>query len=196
LAERTALNLHCHLSGIASVTAEWVSAVAGTNAVIRDTRKTTPGLRMVEKYAVRRGGGVNHRMNLSSAVLVKGNHVAAAGAIALSVVEAFTLVRGRVKDLPIEIEVDSLDQLTEAISAGADLILLDNFTVDQMKSSVEMRRVHQASFGRPVLLEASGGLILENARAIAATGVDFRAVRSLTHSSPSLDIGLDFNGSR
>ena len=192
LAERTALNLLCHLSGIASATAEWVSAVAGTNAVIRDTRKTTPGLRMVEKYAVRCGGGMNHRMNLSDAVLVKDNHVAAAGGI----VGAFTLVRGRVKDLPIEIEVDSLDQLTEAISAGVDLILLDNFTVDQMKSAVELRRVHQASFGRPVLLEASGGLTLENARAIATTGVDYLAVGSLTHSSPSLDIGLDFKGPR
>jgi nicotinate-nucleotide pyrophosphorylase (carboxylating) len=192
LAERTALNLLCHLSGIASATAEWVSAVAGTKSVIRDTRKTTPGLRMVEKYAVRCGGGVNHRMNLSDAVLVKDNHVAAAGGI----VEALTLVRGRVKDLPIEIEVDSLDQLTEAISAGADLILLDNFTVDEMKFAVEIRRVHQATFGRPVLLEASGGLTLETARAVATTGVDFLAVGSLTHSSSSLDIGLDFSGSR
>lgn len=192
LAERTALNLLCHLSGIASATAAWVAAVAGTHCAIRDTRKTTPGLRMVEKYAVRCGGGVNHRMNLSDAVLVKDNHVVAAGGIS----EAFSLVRSRVTDLPIEIEVDSLEQLSEAIDAGADLILLDNFSVDQMKAAVEMRRLHEVTVARAVLLEASGGLTLENARETAATGVDFLAVGGLTHSSPSLDIGLDFNDSR
>ena len=186
--ERTALNLLCHLSGIASTTAQWVRAVAGTGAVIRDTRKTTPGLRALEKYAVRCGGGMNHRMNLSDAVLVKDNHIAAAG----GVVATFSLVRAHVDDLSIEIEVDNLDQLDTAIEAGADLVLLDNFSVDDLRRAVETGRRHLSTTGRPVLFEASGGLTLATVRAVADTGVQFLAVGNLTHSSPILDIGLDF----
>ncbi len=189
IAERSALNLLCHLSGIASVTAQWVDAVAGTGAFIRDTRKTTPGLRALEKYAVRCGGGVNHRMNLSDAVLIKDNHVAAVGGVA----EAFAMVRRHVKDLPIEIEVDTLDQLLAAIEAGADLVLLDNFSLDNMRMAIEIGRQHERATGRPVLFEASGGLTLETACAVAQSGVQFLAVGNLTHSSPILDIGLDFS---
>lgn len=179
-AERPALNLIGHLSGIATVTATWVQTIQGTDAAIRDTRKTTPGLRALEKYAVRCGGGVNHRMTLSDAALVKDNHVVAAG----GVVEAFTLVRTRYPELPIEVEVDSLDQLEAVIDAGADLVLLDNFTPEQMREAVRRTR------GR-VRLEASGGLTLGVAAEVAASGVDYLAVGALTHSAPVLDIGAD-----
>lgn len=179
-AERPALNLIGHLSGIATVTARWVREVAGTPAVIRDTRKTTPGLRALEKYAVRCGGGVNHRMSLADAALVKDNHVVAAGGVA----EAFTRVRENYPNVPVEVEVDSLDQLDSVVEAGADLVLLDNFTPDQMREAV--RRV-----GGRVRLEASGGLSLETAATVAATGVDYLAVGALTHSAPVLDIGAD-----
>lgn len=178
--ERTSLNLLCHLSGIATVTSQWVSAVAATGARVRDTRKTTPGLRAVEKYAVRCGGGTNHRMSLSDAALVKDNHVVAAGGVAA----AFEAVRRRFPGVPLEVEVDSLDQLREALAAGADEVLLDNFTVEQMRSAVDVNA------GR-AKLEASGGLTLEQAAAVAATGVDFLAVGALTHSAPALDIGAD-----
>lgn len=179
-AERTALNLLCHLSGVATLTRRWVDAVAGTKARIRDTRKTLPGLRMLEKYAVRCGGGVNHRMSLSDAALIKDNHVAGAG----SVTVAFDAVGKMAPDLPVEVECDTLAQVDEAVAAGADLILLDNFSVADMAEAV--RRT--AGLAR---LEASGGLRLEDAAAVAATGVDYLAVGALTHSAPVLDIGLD-----
>jgi nicotinate-nucleotide pyrophosphorylase (carboxylating) len=179
-AERTALNLIGHLSGVASLTRRWVDAIDGTGAAIRDTRKTMPGLRVLEKYAVRMGGGVNHRMSLSDAALVKDNHVVAAG----GVVPAFERVRAAYPDIPLEIEVDTLEQAREVIDAGADLVLLDNMPPDLMREAVAYSR------GR-ARLEASGRLSLDNARAVAATGVDYLAVGALTHSAPVLDIGLD-----
>jgi nicotinate-nucleotide pyrophosphorylase (carboxylating) len=179
-AERTALNLLCHMSGTATLTARWVDTVTGTGARIRDTRKTLPGLRALEKYAVRCGGGVNHRMSLSDAALIKDNHVAGAG----SVTAAFDAVGKMAPDLPVEVECDTLAQVDEAVAAGADLILLDNFSVADMAEAV--RRT--AGLAR---LEASGGLRLADAAAVAATGVDYLAVGALTHSAPALDIGLD-----
>jgi nicotinate-nucleotide pyrophosphorylase (carboxylating) len=187
-AERTALNLMCHLSGVATATSQWVDAVAGTGAIIRDTRKTTPGLRRLEKYAVRCGGGQNHRMSLSDAALVKDNHIAAAGGVK----EAFGLVRARAAHLPIEIEVDTIDQLRVAIAAGADVVLLDNMSPDIMREAVAVTAEHKAATGKDVLLEASGGLTLDRAEDVGATGVHFISVGGLTHSSPILDIGLDF----
>jgi len=187
-AERTALNLLCHLSGVATATSKWVDAIAGTSSIIRDTRKTTPMLRAMEKYAVRCGGGQNHRMSLSDAALVKDNHIAAAG----GVVEAFSKVRELAATLPIEIEVDTLDQLRVALSAGADVVLLDNMSPNIMREAVVIAAEHKANTGKDVLLEASGGLTLERAYAVAETGVHFISVGGLTHSSPILDIGLDF----
>ena len=178
--ERTMLNLLCHLSGIATLTARWVDAVAGTRAQIRDTRKTTPGLRALEKYAVRCGGGVNHRMGLWDAALVKDNHVAAAGGVAA----AFQAVRERFPLVAVEVECDTVVQVNEAIAAGADLILLDNMTLADLRACVEV-----APPG--LLLEASGGLSLANASDVAATGVHFLAVGALTHSAPILDLGMD-----
>ena len=174
------MNLLGHMSGVATLTARWVEAVAGTGARIRDTRKTLPGLRMLEKYAVRCGGGVNHRMSLSDAALIKDNHVAGAG----SVTAAFDAVGKLAPDLPVEVECDTLEQVGEAVAAGAGLILLDNFSVADMAEAV--RRT--AGLAK---LEASGGLRLEDAAAVAATGVDYLAVGALTHSAPVLDIGLD-----
>ncbi len=179
-AERTALNLLCHLSGIATLTSRWVDAVAGTGAQVRDTRKTLPGLRALEKYAVRCGGGVNHRMSLSDAALIKDNHVAAAG----SLTAALAAVRELAGGLPVEVECDTLAQVAEALTAGAELILLDNFSVGQLAEAVRL------TAGR-ARLEASGGLTLSTARDVAMTGVDFLAVGALTHSAPALDIGLD-----
>lgn len=179
-AERTALNLLGHMSGVATLTRRWVEAVAGTGARIRDTRKTLPGLRMLEKYAVRCGGGVNHRMSLSDAALIKDNHVAGAG----SVTAAFDAVGKLAPDLQVEVECDTLEQVDEAVAAGAGLILLDNFSVPDMAEAV--RRTSGLA-----KLEASGGLRLEDAAAVAATGVDYLAVGALTHSAPVLDIGLD-----
>jgi nicotinate-nucleotide pyrophosphorylase (carboxylating) len=179
-AERTALNLLGHLSGVASLTRRWVDAVAGTGALVRDTRKTLPGLRVLEKYAVRCGGGVNHRMSLSDAALVKDNHVVAAG----GVVPAFERVRAAYPGLPLEIEVDTVEQAREVIDAGADLVLLDNMSPDLMREVV-------AFAGGRARLEASGGLTLETARAVAETGVDYLSIGALTHSAPVLDIGLD-----
>ena len=181
LAERTALNFLCHLSGIATLTAQWVKVIAGTQAVIRDTRKTTPGLRVLEKYAVQMGGGENHRMSLSDAALIKDNHIAAAGDIA----QAVAAVAQRFPNLEVEVEVDTLEQLTVALAAGAQLILLDNMTPEQCQQAVRITN------GR-AKLEASGGLTLESAREYAETGVDYLAVGALTHSAPILDIGLDF----
>ena len=179
-AERTALNLIGHLSGVATLTRQWVDAVAGTGARIRDTRKTLPGLRALEKYAVRAGGGENHRMSLSDAALVKDNHVAAAG----GVVEAFELVRAAYPGLALEIEADTVAQAKAVIDAGAVLVLLDNMSPD------DMRAVVAYAAGR-CRLEASGGLRLANAREVAETGVDYLSVGALTHSAPQLDIGLD-----
>lgn len=179
-AERPALNLLGHLSGIATVTREWVDAVAGTGAAVRDTRKTTPGMRRLEKYAVRCGGGMNHRMSLSDAALVKDNHVVAAGGVAA----AFDAVRRGFPGIDVEVEVDSLDQLKEVLAAGADLVLLDNFTTEQMREAVRV------TAGR-ARLEASGGLSLPVAAEVASTGVDYLAVGALTHSAPVLDIGAD-----
>jgi nicotinate-nucleotide pyrophosphorylase (carboxylating) len=182
-AERTALNLLTHLSGVATMTRIWVEAVSASKAQIRDTRKTLPGLRALEKYAVRCGGGVNHRMSLSDAALIKDNHVVAAG----SVRRAFELVTAAAPDLPVEIEVDSVQQCSEAIAAGAQLILLDNMSLSDMKTCVALA----AESDSRVLLEASGGLTLERAAAVADTGVDYLAIGALTHSAPVLDIGLD-----
>jgi len=187
-AERTALNLLCHLSGVATATALWADALDGTGTRVRDTRKTTPGLRVLEKYAVRCGGGVNHRMYLSDAALVKDNHVVAAGGVA----EAFDQVRAMWPGLPVEVEVDSLGQLTEVLDAGADLVLLDNFSPEQMRLAVGIAKEHAAHSGAArASLEASGGLTLRDAAVVGATGVDFVAVGALTHSAPVLDIGAD-----
>ncbi len=183
-AERTALNILGHLSGIATLTRAWVDEVAGTGAQIRDTRKTHAGLRALEKYAVRCGGGVNHRMSLSDAALVKDNHVAAAGGAA----QAFALVRAAAPGLVIEVEVDTLEQAREVVDAGAELVLLDNMGTEDMRSAVAYARA------RGVRTEASGGLGLAGARAVAETGVDYLAVGALTHSAPVLDIGLDLEG--
>lgn len=182
-AERTALNLVCHLSGIATTTAAWVDAVRGTRAKVRDTRKTLPGLRVLQKYAVRVGGGVNHRLGLGDAALIKDNHVAAAG----SVVEALRAVREAAPDLPCEVEVDSLEQLDEVLAEKPELVLLDNFPVWQTQTAVQRRDARAPA----VLLESSGGLSLDNAATYAATGVDYLAVGALTHSVRALDIGLD-----
>jgi nicotinate-nucleotide pyrophosphorylase (carboxylating) len=180
-AERTALNLIGRLSGVATLTRRWVDAVAGTGAVIRDTRKTTPGLRVLEKYAVRCGGGVNHRMALGDAALVKDNHVSAAGGITAAV-EA---VRAHAPDILLEVECDTLDQVREAIDAGVELVLLDNFSLEDTRAAVGLVR------GSGVRLEASGGLDLARAHEVAATGVDYLAVGALTHSAPVLDLGFD-----
>ncbi len=179
-AERSALNLLCQLSGVATVTAAWVDAVAGTGAAIRDTRKTVPGLRSLQKYAVRCGGGVNHRMSLSDAALVKDNHVLAAGGVA----EAFAAVRARYATLPVEVECDTVEQVAAVVAAGADLVLLDNMTVEQVREAVEL------TAGR-AQLEASGGLTIDRARRYAQTGVTYLAVGALTSSAPVLDIGVD-----
>ena len=181
--ERTMLNLVCHLSGIATATAAWVDAVSGTKARIRDTRKTLPGLRVLQKYAVRVGGGVNHRLGLGDAVLIKDNHVAAAG----SVVDALRAVRAAAPELPCEVEVDSLEQLDEVLAEQPELVLLDNFPVWQTQMAVQRRDARAPA----VLLESSGGLSLETAATYAETGVDYLAVGALTHSVRVLDIGLD-----
>ncbi len=186
-AERTALNLLTHLSGVATVTAAWVDAVDGTGCAIRDTRKTLPGLRLLEKYAVRCGGGVNHRLGLGDAVLVKDNHVLAAG----SVSAALAAVRARAPELACEVEVTTLDELDAMLAERAELVLLDNFTPADCAEAV--RRVRAA--GVETRLEASGGLTLDVARAYAETGVDYLAVGALTHSAPALDLGMDLRTS-
>jgi nicotinate-nucleotide pyrophosphorylase (carboxylating) len=179
-AERTALNYLCHLSGVATATSRWVAALAGTGTRVRDTRKTTPGLRALEKYAVRCGGGVNHRATLSDQALVKDNHVLAAG----GVVAAYEAVRSSYPGLPVQVEVTALDQLRDLLAAGAPEILLDNMSLDQLTEAVRI------TAGR-ARLEASGGLTLDRAREVAATGVDFVAVGALTHSAAVLDIAMD-----
>jgi len=168
------------LSGIATLTRRWVDEVSEFGVSIRDTRKTTPGLRELEKFAVRIGGGVNHRMSLSDAALIKDNHVVAAGGVK----QAFGAVRQKYPNLPLEVEVDSLEQLKEVVEAGAELVLLDNMSLEQCRAAVTI------AAGR-TKLEASGNLTLENAKAYAKTGVDYLAVGALTHSAPVFDIGLD-----
>jgi len=182
-AERTMLNLMCHLSGIATATSAWVDAVAGTDCKIRDSRKTLPGLRGLQKYAVRVGGGVNHRMGLGDAALIKDNHVAAAG----SVVAALRAVRAAAPDIECEVEVDTLAQLDEVLAEGVDLVLLDNFPLWQTQSAVQRRDAASPT----TKLESSGGLTLDVAADYARTGVDFLAVGGLTHSVAVLDLGLD-----
>lgn len=180
--ERTMLNLLTHLSGVATLTRLWVDQVAGTGAVIRDTRKTLPGLRHLQKYAVRCGGGTNHRMALGEAALVKDNHVAAAG----GVTEAVHAVRAHAADVDLEVECDTIDQVRQAIDAGATLLLLDNMSTTEMRAAVAL-----TSSSPRVRLEASGGLTLERAREVATVGIDYIAVGQLTHSAPALDLGLD-----
>jgi nicotinate-nucleotide pyrophosphorylase (carboxylating) len=180
-AERTALNLMGHLSGIATLTHAYVEAVAGTGATITDTRKTTPGLRALEKYAVRCGGGVNHRFGLDDAILIKDNHVAAAGGVGNAIRRARAAAGHLVM---VEAEVDGLDQLDQALAEGPDVIMLDNFSLDDLRFAVARAK-------GLVRLEASGGVTLETVRAIAETGVDVISVGALTHSAPVLDIGLD-----
>ncbi len=184
LGERTALNLLGRMSGVATLTRAWVEAVAGTGAAVRDTRKTTPMLRSLEKYAVRCGGGLNHRMTLAASALVKDNHALAAG----GVVAAYQRVRAAYPTLEVEVEVDTLADARAVVDAGADFVLLDNFSVAELSEAV-------ALLGNRARLEASGGLTLDNAAAVAATGVDYLAVGALTHSAPVLDIGLDFDAS-
>jgi nicotinate-nucleotide pyrophosphorylase (carboxylating) len=179
-AERTALNFLGHLSGIATTTNKWVNEISGTNAKVRDTRKTTPGLRLLEKYAVKAGGGTNHRMSLNDQALIKDNHIVASG----SIKSAVEKVKDKFSELEFEIEVDNLDQLNEALAVDAKLILLDNFSIEDLKKAV-------VTVNKKAKLEASGGITLENARKIAETGVDFLAVGALTHSAPVLDIGGD-----
>jgi nicotinate-nucleotide pyrophosphorylase (carboxylating) len=184
-AERTALNLLSHLSGVATATRRLVDLAAGTRAAIIDTRKTNPGLRALEKAAVRDGGGRNHRFGLDDAILIKDNHVAAAGGVAAALGRA-KAVKGHLT--PVEVEVDSLDQLAEAIPFHPDVIMLDNFTLDDLRRAVALTR---AGAGASIRLEASGGVSLQTVRAIAETGVDAISVGALTHSAPALDIGLD-----
>lgn len=180
LAERTALNLISRMSGIATSTKRWADEVSGSKTKIRDTRKTTPGLRVIEKYAVRVGGGINHRSSLSESALLKDNHIAAAGSIS----QAFRAIREKFPEVEVEVEVDTLEQLEEALDAGVELILLDNMDLAMTRKAVEIT----ASRAR---LESSGGIKLENARAYAECGVDFLAIGALTHSAPILDISLE-----
>jgi len=182
-AERTALNLLCHLSGVATATAAWVSEVDGTGCAIRDSRKTLPGLRLLQKYAVRCGGGVNHRLGLGDAVLIKDNHVVAAG----SVTAALAAARAHAPELPCEVEVDTLEQLEEALAAAADEVLLDNFTPEQCRLAVARRD----EVSPKTRLESSGGLTIDRGKAYARSGVDYLSVGGLTHSSPALDLGMD-----
>jgi nicotinate-nucleotide pyrophosphorylase (carboxylating) len=180
-AERVALNLITMMSGVATATRAWVDALAGTDTKVRDSRKTLPGLRMLQKYAVRMGGGINHRMSLADAALIKDNHVIAAG----GVVPAYRAVRESFPDTPIEVEVTSAEQARQVVAAGATEILLDNMTVPQM-TAIVAELADQATF------EASGGLTIQNASEVAQSGVNFVAVGAITHSAPVLDIALDF----
>jgi nicotinate-nucleotide pyrophosphorylase (carboxylating) len=181
-AERTMLNFVTHLSGIATATRAWADAIAGTGAVVRDTRKTLPGLRALQKYAVRCGGGQNHRLGLGDAALIKDNHVAAAGGIT----KAIEAVRAAAPSVPLEVECDTLGQVREALEAGARFILLDNMGVAALREAVAVARTFPG-----VKLESSGGLRLGSAREVASTGVDYLSVGALTHSSRALDLGLD-----
>ncbi|MEY3388359.1 MAG: hypothetical protein RI944_1132 [Actinomycetota bacterium] len=179
-AERTALNFLSHLSGIATLTNKWVKEISSTSATIRDTRKTTPGLRILEKYAVRCGGGKNHRMSLNDQALIKDNHIVAAG----SIQKAIEKVKDKFPNLELEIEVDNLEQLQDVLKTDIKLILLDNFSIEDLDKAVSLN-------SKKAKLEASGGIIFENALKIAQTGVDYLAIGALTHSAPVLDIGGD-----
>ena len=184
-AERTAVNFLQHLSGVASETRRYVDAVSGLHAKIVDTRKTTPGLRKLEKYAVRMGGGQNHRQNLADGILIKDNHIQAMALQGLGIGDVVKRANARASHtIKVEIEVDTIAQLREVLDAGADLILLDNMSTKQMREAVEI------TDGRAVL-EASGGITLETVRSIAETGVDIISVGALTHSAPALNVGLD-----
>ena len=183
-AERTSLNLLGRLSGIATITRQWADAVAGTGARVRDTRKTTPGLRDLEKYAVRCGGGVNHRRGLFDAYLIKDNHIAAAGGVGAALAG---VARARRANVEVQVEVDDMDQLREALAHRPPSILLDNFTLDELTEAVRTIR----DIAPQTTIEASGGLRLAQAHDVAVTGVDYLAVGQLTHSAPQLDIGLD-----
>ena len=183
LAERTALNFLQHLSGVATLTARYVAAVSGTRARLVDTRKTTPGMRLLEKAAVRSGGGHNHRLHLGDGVLIKDNHLAAARAQGLGLGEVVRRAKQQARGLPVEVEVSSAEQAKEAAEAGADIIMLDNMTPAEMKLAT-------SQLPPGVQTEASGGVTLENIRAIAAAGVDIISVGALTHSAPALDINL------
>jgi len=180
-AERVALNLITMMSGVATATRAWVDALAGTKTQVRDSRKTIPGLRMLQKYAVRIGGGINHRMSLADAALIKDNHVIAAG----GVVEAYRAVRQSFPEISVEVEVTSVEQARQVVAAGASAVLLDNMSTDAMASIV-------AELADRATFEASGGLTLLNAAEVAQTGVNFVAVGAITHSAPALDIALDF----
>ena len=186
IAERTLLNLLSRVSGVATHTRRWMDALRGTGCIVLDTRKTTPGLRALEKYAVRAGGGRNKRMGLYDVAMIKDNHKIAAG----SITAAFRAVEEHYPDVPIEVEVTTAEEAVEAVRAGARFLLLDNFAVDDMAETVRaVRRIDDR-----VELEATGGLTLEVAREVAMTGVDYLSVGGLTHSSPILDIALDLDG--
>ena len=184
-AERTALNFLGHLSGVATMTARFAEQVKGTGTTILDTRKTTPGLRALEKGAVAAGGGINHRMGLYDAILIKENHIALAGSLAKAVHGA----RGTHPDLPVEVEVRNLDETAYALGTGADRLLLDNMDLEALQGAVKLRDENAGGTGGPTL-EASGGVDLDTVRAIAETGVDFISIGALTHSAPSLDFSL------
>jgi nicotinate-nucleotide pyrophosphorylase (carboxylating) len=183
--ERTALNFLQTLSATATQTARYVAAIKGTRASILDTRKTIPGLRHAQKYAVRCGGGSNHRVGLYDAVLVKENHIISAGGIAAAIAAA----RRKHNDLPVEVEVESIDELREALAAGADRLLLDNFTIDELKQAVE---INQDEYATPADLEASGGITIDNIRGIAETGVDYISVGALTKNVKAVDLSMRF----
>ncbi len=184
-AERTALNFLGHLSGIATLTARYVEAVSGTGATILDTRKTMPALRWLEKAAVAAGGGINHRMGLYDAILIKENHIALAGGLAKAVYGARTAQ----PELAVEVEVEDLDEAAYALGTGADRLLLDNMTPDEMRAAVALRDENRGG-ADGASLEASGGVTLDNVREIAETGVDFISIGAITHSAPSLDFSM------
>lgn len=190
-AERTLLNFLGHLSGVATLTARYVEALAGTRCVLRDTRKTTPGMRELEKHAVRAGGGVNHRMGLFDGVLVKDNHVAACGGVFEAVRQALGYVQATGREVEVQVEVDDVDQLRQALDAGARAVLLDNFPMERLREAVVICR-DQREY---VFAEASGGITLDTVREVALTGVDAIAVGAVTHSAPVLDVGMDWLGS-
>ncbi|WP_338748579.1 carboxylating nicotinate-nucleotide diphosphorylase [Janibacter alittae] len=187
MAERTLLNVMSRLTGIASHTRRWADALAGTGCTVLDTRKTTPGLRELEKYAVRAGGGTNKRMGLYDVAMVKDNHVVAAGGVA----PAYTAIRERYPDVTIEVEVESTEQALEALAAGARFLMCDNMSVDLLRATVVAAREWVAGRGESVEIEATGGLTLDDAAEYGATGIDYLSVGGLTHSSPIVDLALD-----
>ena len=187
MAERTLLNVMSRLSGVASHTRRWADALEGTGCTVLDTRKTTPGMRELEKYAVRAGGGTNKRMGLFDVAMVKDNHVLAAGGVGA----AFTAIRERYPDVTIEVEVESTEQALEALEAGARFLMCDNMSPDLLRSTVTTARAWVAERGETVEIEATGGLTLDEAAAYGATGIDYMSVGGLTHSSPIVDLALD-----